>query len=65
MDDIYIYSPSGFFSNIYKVVQGSLSNSIKKRMKLITNDEKMHEVFPNINKNYDYLNCRVIGESTF
>jgi len=65
VDDIYIYSPSGFFSTIYKVVQGSLSNSIKKRMKLITNDEKMNEVFPDVNKNYDYLNSKVIGESTF
>ena len=65
VDSIYIYSQSGLFSNIYKFVQGSLSNSIKQRMKLITNEQQMIEVFPVINKNYDYLNSRVIGESTF
>ncbi len=65
VDNIYIYSPPGFFSHVYKVVQGSLSDSIKKRMTLITSEEKMEAVFPNINKNYDYLNSKVISESTF
>lgn len=65
VDDIYIYSPPGFFSNVYKLVQGSLSNSIKQRMKLISNEAEMKSLFPNINKNYDYLNSKFIGEATF